>query len=375
MALIIKCLSCHRRLRDDAPCPGCGSTGRQVTVDYLPDGRHGRRVRKHLPAGIALEDAQALDELIRKASRERGKPVVVNTGATAAELFPDYLSWYEMHRAPTTYKDVDQVYENHLQEAFGSLPIRSISPSHVELYQRTRRATGVKNRTINKELDYFSGFLRWCRRERKMDNEKLVIDKLPYSRPLPIVLSPGEALAIIRAAEPIYRAFFLCLYGMGLRFSEARNLKWDDVDFQNQSVRVIQKGGTYKLLPMTDMVRKAIKAVGKAKAGEYVFMSRRIEGPIRDIRKAIERAKKKAGITKKVTPHIFRHSVATHFLSQDVNLRTIQKYLGHAQSTTTEFYTHVALDHLRTAADGLFKRAVSDKSLKRLKVSAGSKGK
>jgi site-specific recombinase XerD len=70
---------------------------------------------------------------------------------------------------------------------------------------------------------------------------------------------------------------------------------------------------------------------------------------VKNLRPAIQRACQKAGITKRVTPHLFRHSFATHLVDANVNLRTIQKLLGHSRITTTEIYTHVSLENMRKA--------------------------
>ncbi len=86
----------------------------------------------------------------------------------------------------------------------------------------------------------------------------------------------------------------------------------------------------------------------------YIFVSKRNGQPIRDIRKAIARAKRKAGITKKIYPHLLRHSFATHLLGKNVNLRTIQQFLGHSQVGTTEWYTHVTQGHLQDAQKKLW---------------------
>ena len=117
-------------------------------------------------------------------------------------------------------------------------------------------------------------------------------------------------------------------------------------------MRIRQKGGTWKLLPINDQVVEAVKAViklRKPKPGKALFSVRKSGAPIQNIRKALERFCKAAKVTKKVNPHLFRHSIATHLMGADVNLRTIQQYLGHAQISTTEFYTHVAMGHLRQA--------------------------
>jgi integrase len=259
---------------------------------------------------------------------------------------------------------VTSIYENHLSRLLGNEKLMALNAHHILAYQRRRKAEKrktrgvegtVSNRTIMKELDYFSGFLTWCRREKKLAVPEIRIEPLPYERPIPMVLSPDEVAGIIEAAEPVYKALFLCLYSLGLRLAEARNIRGQDVDMKYNVVRVIQKGGTYKLLPLNDWVRAALKPLIPKEPKAYIFENPRTGEPYINLRKAIDRACKRAGVTKHVTAHLFRHSIATHFLAQDVNLRTIQQYLGHSQVQTTEFYTHVAVGHLRSASDGLFK--------------------
>ena len=87
------------------------------------------------------------------------------------------------------------------------------------------------------------------------------IETLPHKRPVPMVLSPEEVPGILKAAEPFYRAFFLCLYTLGLRMNEARQLKWEDIDFKAHAVRIQQKGGTWKILPLSAWTVEEITAL------------------------------------------------------------------------------------------------------------------
>jgi integrase/recombinase XerD len=214
---------------------------------------------------------------------------------------------------------------------------------------------GVSNATVNKELHNFSGFVTWCRREKKIPVARVEYKRLPCSRPLPIVLSPEEIVRILAAAEeePFYHALILCLYTLGLRIKEARFLKVEDFDFANRSVRALQKGGTQKILPVNEKLTEAVKKLIELrgiKQGDYVFSF--FEGkPFRKMPRALNRICKRAGIEKNVYPHLLRHSFATNLLEKGVNLRTIQELLGHKQIATTMFYTHVSIDHMRAAQD------------------------
>lgn len=355
MALIIRCKHCRRRMPQDATeCPACQCTAFIYQADWWPRGRAGGRKRKTLPVD-SLQDALELEKVITGRHKETAVPTAL---ATVGELFPGYLKWYAIHRATTTLRDVNLTWEKSIKPILGGYRVEEIDNQHISLYQQSR-AGRVKNRTVNKELDYFSGFLKWCRREKKIVVARIEYEKLPCSRPLPIILSPEEVVRIIKAAEaePFYRAFFLCLYALGFRFSEVRWLRLEDFDFENMVVKVTQKGGTEKTLPLSDQVVEAVKdlaALWPMEAGAYLFGLKKMEGrPIGDIRAAIRRTCKAAGVMKRVTPHTFRHSIASHLMGADVNASIIQKFLGHKQLATTQFYSHVSMGNLRRA-QGLF---------------------
>ena len=305
-----------------------------------------------MPEGSSHAEAVATEKALmglRNRTARASSPI-----SSVKDLFPSYLSWYHGHRSKTTWHDVNGAWDRDLEPFFGQYIATEIDASHYSAYQALR-ATQVSNRTVNKELDYFSGFLHWCRREKKLDIPRVDYERLPYSRPVPIVLSPGEISRILAAAEtePVYHALFLCLYTLGLRISAARGIKVGDFDVENRAVRVFQKGGNWKLLPISERMIESLKKLIKLndlKADDFVFSVRDKE-PVQNIRKAIARTCKRAGITKKVNPHLFRHTLATHLTAAGVNTRTVQNYMDHAQIETTEGYTHIALENLRKAQD------------------------
>lgn len=321
----------------------------RFVVDYYPQGRKGKRVRITLPESIkTFKEAQLIEKELRSS-----KDILmcdVKANATVSELFQHYLSWYELHRAPTTYRDIESVYRNHINRLLGTYPAESINENHIDIYKRLRIKEGASNRTITKELHYFSGFLRYCEKHKYITPRSFKIERLPYTRPIPLVLTFNEAVRLINAAEGIYKPFLLMLFSLGLRFSEARLLKWTDIDFENNTIKITGKGSKINILPITDWLKKELMELKKTARSTWVFPSSRAKGqPIRDIRKAIARAKEKAGIEKHIYPHLLRHSMATHLLARNINLRTIQEILGHSQISTTEFYTQVATDIKRRA--------------------------
>jgi len=121
---------------------------------------------------------------------------------------------------------------------------------------------------------------------------------------------------------------------------------------------VQQKGGSYKVLPIAKILLDVLDAINpQAKKGPIFLNTRlKVPKPIINYRKALIRAAKKAEVLKKVTPHIFRHSIAKYLMDKNFNMRIIQKYLGHRRISTTEYYTEVFTDNLRQAQEVITER-------------------
>jgi len=273
-----------------------------------------------------------------------------------SRLADKYMEWYELHRQPKTVEDVKMVFKKHIEPAMGGVVAEDLDRQHILNYQIKRRAL-VSGRTVNKETAYLSGCLRWAERNGLITVRTWKFEDLPHARPLPNVLSADEVRRIIDAMEeePFYKAYFLCLYAIGLRMNEARMIKVKDVDRENLTVTVKQKGGRFKRLPIPATLLAAFDAIapeGKYDGERYIFLNVHQDEPkpIGQVRKAIARACKRAGITSHVSPHTFRHSFATNLMGEGVNMEIISKLLGHAEVKTTAFYTHVAQGHLRGAS-------------------------
>lgn len=180
---------------------------------------------------------------------------------------------------------------------------------------------------------------------------------------LPNVLSREEVAALVGAARhPSTRALIMILYSSGLRVSEVVRLRPEDLDHDRGLLRVrCGKGSKDRF---TLLSRKAVKAVDRhllfrdETAGPWLFPGGRKGRHLttRSVQKTVARAAARAKIRKRVTPHVLRHSFATHLLEAGTDLRYIQKLLGHASSRTTEIYTHVSnrdLSRIRNPLDDL----------------------
>ncbi len=170
---------------------------------------------------------------------------------------------------------------------------------------------------------------------------------------LPTVLSPEEVMRLIEAADTRKsRLMIKMLYGSGLRVSELVNLKPEQLDFQ-EMIGTVRKGKGSKdrifkiSSDLTQELQRHIEDC-KRKNNSLSFLFS-CDQPLttRNIQKIIQRAAKKAGLTKKVTPHTLRHSFATHLLDAGENILMIQQLLGHENLETTRIYTHISQEQIK----------------------------
>ena len=186
-----------------------------------------------------------------------------------------------------------------------------------------------------------------------------LIETPKASRQLPDTLSTEEIDRIINSIDPSTvkglrdRAILELLYSCGLRVSEVCDLKLSDLHFGEGYIRVIGKGNKQRLVPISGLARERISLYKDHRKGanhneETLFLNNRGSRLTRVmIFTIIKQAAERAGIDKKISPHTFRHSFATHLLEGGANIRQVQELLGHENILTTEIYTHLDDSHLR----------------------------
>jgi integrase/recombinase XerD len=181
---------------------------------------------------------------------------------------------------------------------------------------------------------------------------------LPYPKvrqKLPKILSREEVARLIEASSGLFeRTLLMVLYGTGMRRAEVARLKIADVDSQRMILHVVNgKGGKDRDIPLSPALLETLRAYWRwLKPRTYLFpsrMHRDREQPITDkiVWRVCTEARKRAGLTKKVTPSLLRHSWATHLLEAGTDLRTIQLLLGHEDLEVTARYLHLSQQHLQ----------------------------
>jgi len=167
--------------------------------------------------------------------------------------------------------------------------------------------------------------------------------------PLPVVLSGEEVVQLLEAiSAPLYRAVAMVMYGAGLRISEACALEVGDIDAKRGLLHVRHgKGGRPRFTVLGERLLEMLRSYWAANRPPkpLLFPGPDPRKPIepRSVREAIAAAKITSGLAKKITPHVLRHSFATHLHELGTDLRTIQVLLGHASLRATQGYLHVSL--------------------------------
>jgi len=198
---------------------------------------------------------------------------------------------------------------------------------------------------------------------RVMEDPSDRLESPRRGRTLPPTLSVSEMeklLASPQVDEPLAwrdRALLELAYGAGLRVSELCGLGLTDLLLTENLVRIFGKGGKERLVPIGRSVIGAVSvylhtkrpALDRGKSKGRVLLNARGE-PLSRVGAwgVVKRASRRAGITKRVTPHTLRHSFATHLLEGGADLRAVQEMLGHADLSTTQIYTHVDREYLRS---------------------------
>jgi len=203
-------------------------------------------------------------------------------------------------------------------------------------------------------------------------NPMELIESPKTGRKLPDIISTEEVDRIIRAIDlgkaegERNRAIIETLYGCGLRVSELTELKMSDLFFDEGFIKITGKGNKQRFVPISEYTIKYITLYKdevrpnqpiKDEYSDTLFLNRRGRQLTRAmIFTIVRKLTKEAGISKKVSPHTFRHSFATHLLENGADLRAIQQMLGHESITTTEVYVHVDRSHLREVMESFHPR-------------------
>ncbi|HEY8342541.1 MAG TPA: tyrosine recombinase XerC [Calditerricola sp.] len=247
-----------------------------------------------------------------------------------------------------------------------------VTPWHVRAYLAHLHESGYSRRTVARKLSALRAFFRFLHREGHVAHTPLEGVATPkLEKRLPVFLDEDEVTRLLALPDPAHplglrdRALLETLYATGMRVSELCSLDVTALDLSVGTVLVYGKGAKERYVLLGSHATEALRRYlrdGRPKLaapGETRLFVNWRGGPIstRSVRRIVAKYVEQAALAKRVSPHTFRHSFATHLLNAGADLRTVQELLGHASISSTQVYTHVTRQRLRRVYDDAHPRA------------------
>jgi integrase/recombinase XerD len=253
--------------------------------------------------------------------------------------------------------------------------LATLDRAALEAFVRQQMSRGLSPRSVARRVAAVRGFYRFLVLDRRIAHSPADDLQPPRSWPaLPKLLSMADVDALIAqpdVASPLGlrdRAMIELLYATGLRVSELVGVRFADLHLDEAYLRCVGKGSKERLVPIGEQAAEWVRRYSRAarpqlteaapKARDVVFVNAR-GGQLTRVGfwKVLKRYGRTAGLPRTLSPHVLRHSFATHLLENGADLRAIQLMLGHADLSTTQIYTHVLETRLRSIYDRFHPRA------------------
>jgi len=275
------------------------------------------------------------------------------------EKYLNYLK-YELNYSENTISE----YFLHLQKFLEYLKLRNIdylniSKDNVISYLKYLDSLNLKNRSIANKLSSLRNFYDYLLDEGLIaSNVFKEVSNPKIEKKLPNFLSYEEMRSIIDSIKndsllgARNKLIIELFYATGMRVSELVNLKLSDILFSEKSIRVFGKGKKERIVYFGDYASAALDVYLSYRSNikcEYLIVNHKGEKiTSRGVEGIIDKIALNAQINNNVTPHTFRHTFATHLLNNGADIKTVQELLGHSSLNTTEVYTHITNDYLKS---------------------------
>ncbi len=284
------------------------------------------------------------------------------------ESFIDTLHHLSIHTRSAYVRDLKHLQKFCIKEHI--MKWSDLKSQQLRNFIAYRHRNGISGRSLQRNLSSVRAFYRYLLKENKITSnpaEGIITPKIIRKLPKLLDVDQTHQLLDIKKDDILSIrdiAIIELIYSSGLRLSEAIGLDIDDIDFSDKVLTVIGKGKKTRNIPIG---KYAIEAVSKwlkyrdkivnveEKALFISNRGKRISS--RSIQERIKKWSKKQGLPTHVYPHMLRHSFASHLLESSGDLRAIQEFLGHADISTTQIYTHLDFQHLAKVYDKTHPRA------------------
>ena len=292
--------------------------------------------------------------------------------------FTKYLSDiknYSEHTI-TSYSNDLEKFNEFLYESYPNLEdIKLFTKKQIRLFLRHTKKENLSKKTYNRRVASIKGFCKFLYKTKVLETDiTLTINSLRLDQSLPEYISIPEIKNIFKnftendflaARESL---IFELFYGSGLRLSELWQLTFKDIDNYNLRISTVRKGGKKQYLPVAKLFFKKLKtysifrgekiAENGTEDTDHIFISKNgVHISKRQIQRIVSKTLVRLATISKTSPHVLRHTFATHLLDMGADIMDVKELLGHKSISTTQIYTHVSLEKLKNVYKQAFPKS------------------
>ncbi len=282
-----------------------------------------------------------------------------------------FLTYLEIEKNVSGYTLLNYHIDlKQLRDFLSAKDVQQIDRLDIRKYLVFLKGKNLKKRSVARKLSTFRSFFKFLSREGYVSSNPLGgITSPKQEKRLPIFLDVDKVAKLVESPEETNvqglrdRAILETLYSTGMRVGELVGLNIGRVDFIGGMVKVYGKGKKERLIPIGDKALRAIRdyltrQTAEKKDGRALFLNKNNKR-LTDagVQKLVDKYIKRIALKEKISPHTFRHSFATHLLDKGADLRSVQELLGHASLSTTQIYTHITTEHLKSVYNKAHPRA------------------
>ena len=269
--------------------------------------------------------------------------------------FKSYLMYEKMFSSNTVNSYVRDLEE--FNSFLESEYIKHVTYKDIRSYLAHMYNKKYSSRTISRKLSAIRSFYKYeVNKGVIRDNPCLLISNPKVEKKLPNYLSYNEIETMLEVPDTFKnnslrdKLIIEILYSTGIRVSELVNIKVKDIDFYNNQILILGKGNKERYVIFCNTLKDMLKEYISIKSDSEYLITNKYNKKMstRSIEEIVKKIVKIDGIKNKVTPHTIRHTFATHMLNEGADLRVVQELLGHENLKTTEVYTHVSNERLRS---------------------------
>jgi integrase/recombinase XerC len=290
----------------------------------------------------------------------------------SVKSFLDHLKFEKRYSAHTllSYENDLGSFFSFLHSSFGDVTLAGVDHNHIRSWLASLKEKGMASRSLNRKISALRSFFKYGMKLGELDHSPMVKVTGPkISRTLPHFVREEEAsllLAAAASASEDWRSLnaqmiITLFYSTGMRLSELIQLKETQVDYSRKQIKVLGKGNKERLIPVSEEILRSIKDYVKQKQewkarlekcpddiGHYLLVTDKGARlyPKYAYRVVHEWLGKATTLSKK-SPHVLRHTFATHLMNNGANLNAVKELLGHSSLASTQVYTHTTIEKLR----------------------------